>query len=550
MRRRKECVEGLTRCETRLARLVLYCAVLVLCSVASAHASGDRGPGSDAARSSASSQAAAAVVDPAAKTQLAKALKAFDRYFRSTSPCEIDPESRARIEQAGRELDARGQGALNGEEFYVVAAAATLAREKNRPSVLWYKAATTSPVSDLTSARAFNNFSVFVAKQGLTPDLAIAATKNAPNRFGDSKNPDVRLEVAWALAYRAALLAQMKKPEEALESLNDLLKRFPDEDDLAMKRFLARTMLEKAEILSDLGCETQMRDTLAALVERFGASDDREISVFVIQALFSQGRLAAEQGDLSKGGGLLDQAIQHARAAGFDRNAELGFARLLSFKMEILQEGHRYDEALKVYEDLNRRLSPSENPEVRPMLAMALYNSAFFLRELGRSKDVMARLEALDKRFGDSPDPRVRAVVARGMLNRGYMFADMGEPGNSLAALDEIVARFGADKDPAVREWVGMALYSKGMALDKAGEPEQALRAFERCRHILAGYDQKYLRRLTCETLTKAADVADRLGKKAEARAYLDAMVKDFGDSHDPEIQRLVEKAKASLTSS
>ena len=178
------------------------------------------------------------------------------------------------------------------------------------------------------------------------------------------------------------------------------------------------------------------------------------------------------------------------------------FARgLASFSSE------NYQSALSAFE---QAITLSKADATANKIAQYLFAKGVTLGALGKSEEAIAVYDEIDRRFGKDESPGVRAQVAKGLVNKGVTLGALGKSEEAIAVYDEIDRRFGKDESPGVREKVAMALNGLGFAkilLAKVRWPEEAQR-----HALLAAATPALERALTLCAQDKRAMVLGNLG--------------------------------------
>ena len=116
------------------------------------------------------------------------------------------------------------------------------------------------------------------------------------------------------------------------------------------------------------------------------------------------------------------------------------------------------EEAIAVYDEIDRRFGKDEAPAVREQVAKGLVYKGVTLGTLGKSEEEIAVYDEIDRRFGKDEAPAVREQVVKGLVGKGFRLGALGKSEEAIAVYDEIDRRFGKDEAPAVREQVARAL--------------------------------------------------------------------------------------------
>lgn len=111
--------------------------------------------------------------------------------------------------------------------------------------------------------------------------------------------------------------------------------------------------------------------------------------------------------------------------------------------------------------------------------ARYLFAQGVTLGILNQLEEAVSVYDELDRRFGNDESPGAREQVARGLLHKGVALGKLGKPEEEIAAYDELDRRFGQDKSPEVREQVTRGLFSKGATLCKLDKSEEEIAVYD-----------------------------------------------------------------------
>jgi tetratricopeptide (TPR) repeat protein len=136
------------------------------------------------------------------------------------------------------------------------------------------------------------------------------------------------------------------------------------------------------------------------------------------------------------------------------------------------------EEAIAVYDEIDRRFGKDESPGVREQVVRGLVNKGGMLARLDKPKEAIAVYDEMDQRFGKDESPRVREQVARGLLSKGITFGKLDKREEEIAVYDEMDKRFGRDESPGVREQVAGGLFSKGITFGKLDKREEEIAVY------------------------------------------------------------------------
>jgi tetratricopeptide (TPR) repeat protein len=138
----------------------------------------------------------------------------------------------------------------------------------------------------------------------------------------------------------------------------------------------------------------------------------------------------------------------------------------------------RYDEAITVYDEIDRLYGNDQAPALRLLVARSLFNKAFILDQIGRSGDSIRVYDDIGIRYGEDDAPGLREQVSKGMNNKGIMLDAIGQHEQAISIYEHIESRYGHDISLGPREQVARQLNNKGVALVHLGRHADAVGAF------------------------------------------------------------------------
>ena len=198
------------------------------------------------------------------------------------------------------------------------------------------------------------------------------------------------------------------------------------------------------------------------------------------------------------------------------------------------------EEAIAVYDEIDRRFGKDESPGVRERVAMGLFNKGGRLGALGKSDEAIAVYDEIDRRFGKDESPGVRERVAKGLFNKGVRLGVLGKSDEAIAVYDEIDRRFGKDESPGVREKVAMGLVNKGAALGALGKSDEAIAVYDEIDRRFGKDESPGVRAQVAKGLVNKGAALGALGKSEEAIAVYDEIDRRFGKDESPGVREQV----------
>jgi len=286
-------------------------------------------------------------------------------------------------------------------------------------------------------------------------DDADGLFRKAVAEFGDDDAPEVRAQVARALAGRVEALATLERPSEALAAADDALLRFGDDADPEVRLPLAMALSFSGVLLMNAGFLDAAADRFGEAVRRSG-DDTAELRRVWAAALATRARVLARLGRIEEA----SEALDELERGGIDLDSVAGPAAEVLFARGVVRkhEGNAAA-ALEAHDEVVRRFGDNPDPEVRRFAAGSLHESAGLLEQLepGDAQRQLAAYDEVIRRYGDDADDGTRAVVASSMLSTANVLRNHRRDGEARAVDEDIVRRFAGVDDPGVARIVAAA---------------------------------------------------------------------------------------------
>ena len=143
----------------------------------------------------------------------------------------------------------------------------------------------------------------------------------------------------------------------------------------------------------------------------------------------------------------------------------------------FLYQNKEYQEALDA---LSKQIdllenSPSSSNEL--MLATAFLNKGDLFVELGRSEDAVVVYEEVERRFGEKTGVEWAERLARASVQKGFALLKQGRLNDAISVYDKVGRDFNNPEfmnKPEFIGWVATALGGKGVALSRLGDITQS----------------------------------------------------------------------------
>ncbi len=342
-------------------------------------------------------------------------------------------------------------------------------------------------------------------------DEAIADWGEVLAGVGDAAEPSARVHEAQALLRRAQAYRERGDYQAALADLERLLARFAPSEAPYIARKVAEGLLEQVWVWKELGLSDLADAPLERLTTEFAADADQRIVEVVTQGMFLRAEDCYARSQLTLAERLYDGVLERVRAgtasgaweaAGaavgkswvlarrdavdealaildlwlreFKRrfpDDSINLARMYYAKMARLDRASRFDDAVRVANEVIQAFGDSDEPTLREYVAAALLEKATVYGPR-RITEATEAFETLGARYADealeildtqiakiNPDdgPQAQRQLAPRLLYRAYILADMDREEEAADALDSLIERYGDSDDPGVMVAVSAA---------------------------------------------------------------------------------------------
>ena len=397
------------------------------------------------------------------------------------------------------------------------------------------------PELRLQVARALFNNGVALGRLGRN-EAAVETYDELLRRFGESEDPELRVGVAKALVNKGVALGRLDRNEAAVETYDELLRRFGESEDPEPRVGVALALFNKGVTLGRLDRNEAAVETYDELLRRFGESEDPELHVRVALALVNKG-LAL--GRLDRNEAAVETYDELLRRFGESEDPELHVrvAKALVNKGVTLGSLDRNEAAIETYDELLRRFGESEDPELRVQVALALFNKGVTLGSLDRNEAAVESYDELLRRFGESEDPELHVRVAKALVNKGVTLGSLDRNEAAIETYDELLRRFGESEDPELRVQVALALFNKGVTLGSLDRNEAAVESYDELLRRFGESEDPELHVRVAKALVNKGVTLGSLDRNEAAVETYDELLRRFGESEDPELRLPVANA-------
>jgi tetratricopeptide (TPR) repeat protein len=202
-----------------------------------------------------------------------------------------------------------------------------------------------------------------------------------------------------------------------------------------------------------------------------------------------------------------------------------------------------FTRCLSLLDELIARFTESDEPALRELVAIALFNKGVALSEIGDSADQIAIYDELVARFGEAAEPTLREQVANAMFNKGIALGEGGDHAGAIAAFDDLIARFGEADEPGLRELVAEALLSKGVAHGEENDHSGEIASYDELIARFGEAAEPALREQVAKVLFNKGLALGVHGDSAGAVAIYDELIARFATAPDPALREEVARA-------
>jgi tetratricopeptide (TPR) repeat protein len=212
-----------------------------------------------------------------------------------------------------------------------------------------------------------------------------------------------------------------------------------------------------------------------------------------------------------------------------------------------LEEQGKPEEAIAVYDEINRCFGEDNTPGVRREVIRALINKGTRLELQYEFEGAVDVFYEIDRRFGED-DLDVHREVVRALIHIGDSLGEMGDTLGAIDVYDEIDHRFSENDTPGVRKLVVSALIDKGhiIAYGESSQREDpcdyegAIRVYDEIVHRFGEDDTLGVRELVAQALNSKGWILKTQSKFEEEFVVYDEIVRRFGKDETPGIRKLV----------
>lgn len=278
--------------------------------------------------------------------------------------------------------------------------------------------------------------------------------------FGDSLDPGVQVQVAFAMLTKTSALEKLERHDEEielyrqlsdfiegknvqalrvieitllirramaarklgdhnsqLEYLNQILVKFGDDTDEYIAVPAARALTLRARVLSEMNRYNDALETYGQIIAKYDRSGSGDLAEVVAQALMGQASVYKSMASVEKEIESFDEIIEKFSGSDVEKLRDYATDAFL-YKGLALARNKRFADEIKVYDELDRRFSSHSTMSIRSKVAEGLYQKARSLSVLDRTELALATFEEVDRRFGADENSSTRLVVAKSIVGK------------------------------------------------------------------------------------------------------------------------------------
>ncbi len=345
---------------------------------------------------------------------------------------------------------------------------------------------------------------------------AIAAGNEIVRLYGTSVAPNLRTQVAMALAYQGIAYMELGRHNDALDVFDDVEERSHRSQVVGVLDAMDMAAVNRGIALRRLDRLEEALESHQAAVRRLGTTDRKEARAPVACALLQSGVL-------------LDQMQRQEEAIDayedlfcrFGSDEEYSVMRWVAIglvsKALTLSNLGRLDEALAAFDRFESRSRGHDRPELRQCSARARLGRAEVLERLDRLPEALAVYERALLDFESMPADDMSGTVSQVLLGKGSVLEKLGDAENALLVLDELATRFDGAEDPAVIETVATGLINKGAILLSLCRLDEAASVLDSAAARCAGLGSDDRSELVKTALLNRALIEGAMGKPGKA---------------------------------
>jgi tetratricopeptide (TPR) repeat protein len=270
--------------------------------------------------------------------------------------------------------------------------------------------------------------------------------------------------------------------------------------------------------------------------------DDPDTREQVAKALFCRAgtleNLHRNQEALAIYDGLIDRFIDNPTPS-----IRVQVAKALFSKGAILNSLNRYDDAIRAYDELLKHFDEDADKTIRENLAKGMFNKAYSLVVLNRHKEGVKAYGDLLKRFADSTEPALREQVAKSLLNRALALSTLEMSEEEMADYDDLLRRFADAPEPALRERVARGMLYKGVTLAMLKRNQEAVDVYDDLANRFSESQEPVIREQVAKAIFSKGYVLGTMERSEDEMEAYDEVIRRFGEATEPVILEQVAKA-------
>ncbi|WP_295977821.1 tetratricopeptide repeat protein [uncultured Variovorax sp.] len=361
------------------------------------------------------------------------------------------------------------------------------------------------------------------------PQDALATLEAVIERFDGSTDPGVVLRVARARLASVLNLRELAQHAQAQVTCLSVA----DQIEAALAHAAPELRIEGVRALTlffdGFGIDEHAKraELVGWLLDRYGHDASPQVRRMAVRRAYdwSVGLRESEDGEAALAAcdrllatfGADTDAVVHRTVA----------SALLNKGFVLLERLGRAEEALQVYQQLERQLQGASEPELQDTLAKATAGRQACLKRL-RKADAQGSLPELATEVRDEVRDKVR---------QGRRHGDAGESHEAIALFDEVLAAHAASPHPELRRQCARALVHKAFCLVALERFEEVIAAADAMDARHGADPSTEMQETVALCLQYKSTALDRLGRHDDEMRVHDEIVARWGNSDLPDLR-------------
>ncbi|MDI2089949.1 tetratricopeptide repeat protein [Commensalibacter oyaizuii] len=332
------------------------------------------------------------------------------------------------------------------------------------------------------------------------PDGAILSLEQLSNLYLNSKDKKLQYDSAQALFKEGSLLLQQKQYEQAMIIFSHLVSVFGQDENLQIKRWVAQAMYAETEILTHWGKADVARNIHSSIIGQFIKEKDHTIKLVVAKSIMQK---TVDHLQNREWGKALYNSNTFIRLFDKDPSPDITdyLAHNLLYRAEIL---HRVTDipddekelfgndpqsaALTTYDELLAKIKDKENDEYPRYRATALLGKAQILQQHQNYEESLKICNDIIKQFDKNDYQKIVDVVAKTFLTKAQILANLKQDKQAITVYDSILKTYHYSEDhPTINTVLISSYLEESQLLQKLNYKDEALKLLTSAIDIFQG---------------------------------------------------------------